>query len=132
MQFQHVQRDAPRRNPAIVRSANPEQANPEHANPGPANPDLTNLGPANPYLSNPGLAHSERRAVWECCFLEADLKTPLPRRVCLKDRQEVSALARRGGCDTNLIVQQPFEDALRKGRGGIWLELNVEQYNRLK
>jgi hypothetical protein len=122
MQFQHVQRDAPHRNPAIVRSANPGPANLGPSNPGPAGPDLSNLGPA----------HSERRAVWECCFLEADLKTPLPRRVCLKDRQEVSALARRGGCDTNLIVQQPFEDALRKGRGGIWLELNEEQYNRLK
>jgi hypothetical protein len=69
---------------------------------------------------------------WYCQFLEADLKTSLPRKVRFQDKDQLIAFARRGGCDRNLVVQQPFEHDLSIGRGGIWLELTEAQYRRLK
>ena len=69
---------------------------------------------------------------WFCQFLERDLKTPLPRKITLKDPERVRALAERGGCVMNLEKRQAFDYAIGMGRGGVWLELTDEQYIKLK
>jgi hypothetical protein len=67
-----------------------------------------------------------------CQFLEKDLKTPLPRKITLKDPESGRALAVRGGCVMNLEKKQAFDYAINMGRGGVWLELTEEQYQKLK
>lgn len=69
---------------------------------------------------------------WFCQFLERDLKTPLPRKITLKDPESVRALAERGGCVMNLEKRHAFDYAIGMGRGGVWLELTEEQYLKLK
>jgi hypothetical protein len=65
---------------------------------------------------------------WNCQFLEADLKTSLPRKIELSDKRKIMEIAERGGCKINLEGRQ----AIREGRGGVWLELSQEQYEKLK
>jgi hypothetical protein len=72
------------------------------------------------------------RQGWHCQFLEADLKTPLPRRLEFKESAKVFEIAERGGYRMNLEGRQAIEHAIENGRGGVWLELSEEQYARLK
>jgi hypothetical protein len=72
------------------------------------------------------------RETWFCQFLEEDLRTPLPRKVELRDAQQICEMAERGGCDLNLEARQAFDHAIEIGRGGVWLELTGEQYEKLK
>jgi hypothetical protein len=66
------------------------------------------------------------RGGWYCQFLEADLKTPLRRRLAFKDRAKLYELAERGGYRMTLEGRQVIEHAIETGRGGIWLELSEE------
>jgi hypothetical protein len=68
---------------------------------------------------------------WSCQFLEADLKTPLPKKLTLKHPEKIFEIAEHGGAKLNLEGRQAIEHALRNGRGGIWLELSEEQYRKL-
>jgi hypothetical protein len=72
------------------------------------------------------------RQGWLCQFLEEDLKTPLPRNVTVKTEEKVREIARRGGCNMNLESLQALEHGIKKGRGGVWLELTEEQYGKLR
>lgn len=72
------------------------------------------------------------RQGWHCQFLEEDLKTPLPRKIEFKEEAKLFELAERGGYSMNLEGRQAMEHAISNGRGGIWLELNEEQYAKLK
>ena len=69
---------------------------------------------------------------WLCQFLEEDLKTPLPRRVTLSTQEKVREIARRGGAAMSLDVLQALDHGIEIGRGGIWLELSDEQYQKLQ
>ena len=69
---------------------------------------------------------------WFCQFLEADLKTPLPRRISFSDEAKLFEMAERGGYRLNLEGRQAIEHAIHNGRGGIWLNLTDEQYAKLK
>ena len=69
---------------------------------------------------------------WHCQFLEADLKTPLPKRLTFTHRQKIIELAERGGCNMNLEGRQALNHGIENGRGGIWLLLKDEQYRQLK
>jgi hypothetical protein len=69
---------------------------------------------------------------WYCQFLEKDLKTPLPRKITLKDPESVRALAVKGGRVMNLEKRQAFDYAINMGRGGVWLEVTKEQYLKLR
>jgi len=69
---------------------------------------------------------------WYCQFLEKDLKTPLPRKFNFMDEQKIIELAERGGCKMDLAGRQAIDYAIRMGRGGVWLELTEEQYQKLK
>lgn len=73
-----------------------------------------------------------QRSGWHCQFLEADLKTALPRTVELSDEKKLFEIARRGGCNMNLEGRQAIEHGIETGRGGIWLELTEDQYAKLR
>jgi hypothetical protein len=69
---------------------------------------------------------------WYCQFLEKDLKTALPRKVFLKDVDDVLQMAIRGGARMDTEKRHAFDYAIGMGRGGVWLELTDEQYIKLK
>lgn len=69
---------------------------------------------------------------WFCQFLEEDLKTSLPRRVTVKSPEKVRQMAERGGSNMNLETRQALDHGIEIGRGGVWLELSEEQYQRLR
>jgi hypothetical protein len=71
------------------------------------------------------------RQDWFCQFLEADCKTPLPRKLTFQDPAKIIELAERGGYGKSLEDRQWLEHAIEMGRGGIWLELAEEQYGKL-
>lgn len=72
------------------------------------------------------------RGGWYCQFLEEDAKTPLPKTLTFASQDKVIELARRGGAFTELESRQSLNYALEIGRGGLWLNLTDEQYQRLK
>jgi hypothetical protein len=68
---------------------------------------------------------------WFCQFLEADLKTSLPKKLTFAHADKIRELARRGeACD--LESKQALEHAIEVGRGGIYLRLTPEQYAKLR
>lgn len=69
---------------------------------------------------------------WQCQFLEADLQTPLLKRLHFASSDKMVELIKsaRGFTDqeTWLMVNQGIE----MGRGGIFLKLTEEQYAKLR
>jgi len=72
------------------------------------------------------------REGWQVSFLEADAKTPLPRKLNFSDPEKIRELARRGEAWGNLETKQALEHGIETGRGGVWLRLTPEQYARLR
>jgi hypothetical protein len=90
---------------------------------------------------NCGPAHAPRRRVymcfmqrqgWYCQFLEADLKTSLPRKLNLDGSEKLIEMAKRGGGTPNLEADQMLRYGIQMGRGGVWLSLTEEQYQKLR
>jgi hypothetical protein len=73
-----------------------------------------------------------QRKGWFCQFLEPDLQTALPRKLCFADVEKVRELAKRGGGLPDLESAAALEHGIEIGRGGVWLSLTPEQYARLK
>jgi hypothetical protein len=71
-------------------------------------------------------------STWHCKFLEEDLKTSLPRQVTLTDPKKLIEIAERGGGLPNLEAAQMLRHGIQLGRGGVWLSLSEEQYQKLK
>ena len=69
---------------------------------------------------------------WHCQFLEADLKTPLPRRLHFTSSEKVMELVERRGGIKDQECRQMLDQAVVKCRGGIFLSLTVDQYAKLK
>lgn len=69
---------------------------------------------------------------WFCSFLEVDLKTPLRKRLAFADRDKIFEMARRGGARLDLEAEQAIRHGLEIGRGGVWLNLTEDQYQKLK
>ncbi len=59
-------------------------------------------------------------------------RTPLPRTVVLADERKLFELVKRGGFTLNISGRQEIEEAIRKKRGGVWLELTPDQYAKLR
>ena len=72
------------------------------------------------------------RRGWFCQFLEADLKTPLPKKLNFRSPDKIILLAEHGAAFSNLETRQAMDHAIAAGRGGVWLELTEEQYRKLK
>ena len=64
--------------------------------------------------------------------MEEDRQTRLPRMVMLPDERKLFELVKRGGFTLNISGRQEIEEAIRKKRGGVWLELTPEQYAKLR
>jgi hypothetical protein len=73
-----------------------------------------------------------RREGWYVQFLEADLKTPLPRKLTFTDPEKIRELARRGEAWGDSESRQVLEHAIENGRGGCYLRLTPEQYRALR
>lgn len=73
-----------------------------------------------------------RQNGWHCQFLEADLKTSLPRTLTFASPDKIRELARRGEAWGDLESRQSLEHAIEMGRGGLYLKLTPEQYAQLK
>ena len=71
------------------------------------------------------------RKEWLCQFLKEDLQTPLPRQVRFTDEKKIWEMAKRGGFTLNVAGRQELHEKIRKGNGGIWLELTEEHYAKL-
>ena len=76
--------------------------------------------------------HFVFREGWYCQFLDEDMKTPLPRTLSFADDQKIWEMAKRGGFTLNIAGRKELEAALRKGVGGIWLDLRPDQYAKLR
>jgi hypothetical protein len=72
------------------------------------------------------------RSGWQVQFLEADLKTPLPRMLTFTDPEKIRELARRGEAWGDSESWQMLEGAIEQGRGGVYLKLTPEQYGKLR
>jgi hypothetical protein len=72
------------------------------------------------------------RQGWHVQFLEADLKTPLPRRLSFADPDKIREMARRGEAMQTSEARQMLEHAIENGRGGVFLKLTPEQHAKLK
>jgi hypothetical protein len=68
---------------------------------------------------------------WFCQFLEEDLKTPLPKKLAVATQDKILELARRGSAALDAKEELEIDHAFQTGRGGIWLNLSEEQYEKL-
>jgi hypothetical protein len=76
--------------------------------------------------------HFILRKGWFCQFLEEDLKTALPKTIRFTDDKKIWEMAKRGGFTLNISGRQELQEKIRKGTGGVWLELTPEQYAKLR
>jgi hypothetical protein len=73
-----------------------------------------------------------RRSGWQVQFLEADLRTPLPRKFTFTDADKIRELARKGEAWGDSESRQMLEYAIENGRGGVYLRLTPDQYKKLR
>src|ERR1035441_1945824 len=69
---------------------------------------------------------------WHCQFLEADLKTALPRKLHFASPDKLIELVERGGGFTDQDTRLAVNHGIEIGRGGIFLKLTEEQYAKLR
>jgi hypothetical protein len=72
------------------------------------------------------------RQGWEVQFLEADLKTPLPRRFTFDDPEKIKEPVGRGEGWGTSEAKQMLEYSIETGRGGVYLRLTPGQYAKLR
>jgi hypothetical protein len=72
------------------------------------------------------------RSGWQVQFLEADLRTPLPKKLTFTDPDKIRELARRGEAWNDSESRQMLDHAIETGRGGVFLRLTPDQYGRLR
>lgn len=69
---------------------------------------------------------------WQCQFLEADLKTPLPKRLHFASPDKIIELVERGGGFKDQESRLMLDQGISMGRGGVYLSLTDDQYAKLK
>lgn len=69
---------------------------------------------------------------WRCQFWEDDLKTPLRLNLRFEASEKIVELVERTGSLRNLETRQALEHGISKGRGGLFLTVTAEQYQKLK
>jgi hypothetical protein len=73
----------------------------------------------------------QHRNGWRCQFLEQDLKTSLPRKLHFASSQKIIELVERAGGFTDNDARLMVRQGIEMGRGGIFLKLTEEQYEKL-
>ena len=69
---------------------------------------------------------------WQCQFLEADLQTPLLKRLHFASSGKVVELIQRAGGFTDQETRLMVNQGIEMGRGGVFLSLTDEQYAKLR
>ena len=69
---------------------------------------------------------------WFCQFIEADIKTPLPRKLTFAGPAKIREMYDRFGIDKKLEDRSALEYGINMGRGSVWLSLTQDQYLKLK
>ena len=69
---------------------------------------------------------------WHCQFLEADLKTSLPKRLHFASPDKIIELVERGGGFKDQESRLMLDQGIAMGRGGVFLSLTAQQYSKLK
>ena len=69
---------------------------------------------------------------WRVSFLESDCRTSLPLNLTFTTEDKVREMFTRFGAGRLLEDEQGLEHGISIGRGGVWLSLTEEQYQRLK
>jgi hypothetical protein len=69
---------------------------------------------------------------WHCQFLEADLKTPLPRKLTFASPDKIIELVERAGGFKDQESRLILDHGIAIGRGGVYLSLTHEQYSTLQ
>jgi len=69
---------------------------------------------------------------WQCQFLEADLQTPLPRKLHFTSSDKIIELVERAGGFRDQESRLMLEQGVSMGRGGVFLSLTDDQYAKLK
>jgi hypothetical protein len=69
-----------------------------------------------------------KRGGWQVQLLEADLKTPLPRKLTFTDPEKIQELAKRGEARVIQRASRCWSMRFETGRGGVYLRLTSEQY----
>jgi hypothetical protein len=72
----------------------------------------------------------ERKRAWEVVFYDSATQQRL-RTVTFQDDEKLVELAKRGGALANLESKQMIENAISNGKGGVFLKLSPDQYNKL-
>jgi hypothetical protein len=72
------------------------------------------------------------RQGWQCQFLEADLQTPLPKRLHFSSSDKLVELVERGGGFPDQESRLMLEQGISMARGGVFLSLTDEQYAKLR
>jgi hypothetical protein len=73
----------------------------------------------------------QKRETWSVWFLQPDLQTSLPLRLTFDSEDKIRQMAERGGGFTSLETRSMLDHGIEIGRGGVWLELTEEQYQKL-
>jgi hypothetical protein len=68
---------------------------------------------------------------WRVSFLEANCQTSLPRKHTFAAPDKIRTMHQQFGSQL-LDDRNALEHAISIGRGGAWLTLNEEQYQKLK
>jgi hypothetical protein len=69
---------------------------------------------------------------WYCQFLEADLKTILPKKLVFATAEKVRELAEHAGAFKHLESKHAVNQGIDNRQGGVWLNLTSAQYARFK
>jgi hypothetical protein len=72
-----------------------------------------------------------QRKGWYCQFLEEDLKTCLPRTFTFATSDKVVEWIEKGRGLKDWADRQALEHGISMGRGGVFLNLTPEQYDKL-
>jgi hypothetical protein len=76
------------------------------------------------------MQYMERREGWHVAFLEADCQTSLPVKLTFATADKIRIMYQRFGSQLQ-DDKHALEHGISIGRGGPWLTLNEEQYQRL-
>ena len=74
----------------------------------------------------------ERKVGWHVVFFDSASKRRLGRELLLEEDDKLYELAKRGQALNELADKQSIEAAIRGGRGGLFLKLTPEQYQKLE
>ena len=88
------------------------------------------LLPPDPRLIYMSFVHNAEG--WHCRFHLSDLrKTPISRQFVFQSAEKIHEAARRGYGLISVESRDDLDEAITKGRGGIWLRLSEDQCSAL-